>query len=108
MAAYPVSARPGTVLWMVDDITMRRQLEHVMREEQERFVDLLEHAPIGFYSVDGEGRFLFANQTLCDWLGLSHEDLESGAVQLHDVIAERPPAGAPSYHPLLGDRKRVV
>ncbi len=69
VAAHPVSTRPGTVLWMVDDITLRRQLEQVMREEQERFVDLLEHAPIGFYSVDSEGRFLFANQTLCDWLG---------------------------------------
>ena len=102
VAAYPVKARPGTVLWMVDDITLRRQLEQVMREEQERFVDLLEHAPIGFYSVDGEGRFLFANQTLCDWLGLSYEDLESGAVQLHDVIAERPPEGAPPYDPFVG------
>ncbi|MHA1151792.1 MAG: PAS domain S-box protein [Alphaproteobacteria bacterium] len=102
VAAYPVSARPGTVLWMVDDITLRRQLEQVMREEQERFVDLLEHAPIGFYSVDVEGRFLFANQTLCDWLGLSHEDLESGAVQLHDVIAERPPGGVPLYDPFAG------
>ena len=102
VAAYPVSARPGTVLWMVDDITLRRQLEQVMREEQERFVDLLEHAPIGFYSVDGEGRFLFANQTLCYWLGLSHEDLESGAVRLYDVIAERPPGGAPPYDTFAG------
>ncbi len=102
VAAYPVSARPGTVLWMVDDITLRRQLEQVMREEQERFVDLLEHAPIGFYSVDAEGRFLFANQTLCDWLGLSHEDLESGAVRLYDVIAEPPPGGAPPYDPFAG------
>jgi PAS domain-containing protein len=89
VAAYPVLARPGTVLWMVDDITMRRQLEQVMQEEQERFVDLLEHAPIGFYSVDNEGRFLFANQTLCDWLGLSHQDLDSGAIRLHDVNHSR-------------------
>ena len=103
VAAYPVLARPGTVLWMVDDITMRRQLEQVMQEEQEHFVDLLEHAPIGFYSVDSEGRFLFANQTLCDWLGLPHEDLESGAVRLHDVIAERPADGALPFDPFAGD-----
>ena len=88
VAAYPVSGRPGTVLWMVDDITLRHQMEQVIRGEQERFVDLLEHAPIGFYSVDGAGRFLFANRTLCDWIGLSHDDLASGAVRLHDVIAE--------------------
>jgi two-component system cell cycle sensor histidine kinase/response regulator CckA len=102
VAAYPITGRPGTVLWMVDDITMRRQLEQVVREEQERFVDLLERAPIGFYSVDGDGKFLFANQTLCDWLNLSHEDLESGAIHLHDVIAEALPEGTPPYDPFGG------
>ena len=103
VAAYPVAGRPGTVLWIVDDITMRRQLEQVVREEQERFVDLLERAPIGFYSVDGDGKFLFANQTLCDWLNLSHEDLESGTIHLHDVIAEALPEGTPPYDPFGGD-----
>ena len=102
VAAYPVAGRPGTVLWIVDDITMRRQLEQVVREEQERFVDLLERAPIGFYSVDGDGKFLFANQTLCDWLNMSHEDLESGAIHLHDVIAEALPEGTPPYDPFGG------
>ncbi len=103
VAAYSVATRPGTVLWMVDDITMRRQLEQVVQAEQKRFVDLLEHAPIGFYSVDGDGKFLFANQTLCDWLDLSHEDLESGAIHLHDVIAETFPEGTPPYDPFGGN-----
>ncbi|HEY5598131.1 MAG TPA: response regulator, partial [Kiloniellales bacterium] len=102
VAAYPVSGRPGTIFWLVDDITLRRQMEQVIQEEQNRFVDLLEHAPIGFYSVDEEGRFLFANQTLCDWLGRSHESLESGVVHLHDVLAEAPPEGVPPYNP-FGD-----
>ncbi|NIR60381.1 MAG: PAS domain S-box protein, partial [Gammaproteobacteria bacterium] len=102
VAAYPLSGGQGRVLWMVDDITMRRQLEQVIHQEQERFVDLLEHAPIGFYSVDGEGRFLFANQTLCDWLGMSHEDLENGTVHLHDVVAEALPAATPPYAPFAG------
>ncbi len=102
ITAYPVSGRPGTVFWLVDDITLRRQMEQVIQEEQSRFVDLLEHAPIGFYSVDGDGRFLFANQTLCDWLGRSHESLESGVVHLHDVLAEPPPDGTRPYDP-FGD-----
>ncbi|MFQ5774567.1 MAG: PAS domain S-box protein [Kiloniellaceae bacterium] len=106
VAAYPVTGRPGTVLWMVDDITLRRQMEQVMHEEQERFVDLLEHAPIGFYSVDGHGRFLFANRTLCDWLGLSHEDLENGMIRLHDVVAEPPPEDAAAYDPFGGGAAR--
>ncbi len=99
VAAYPVSGRPGTVLWMVDDITLRHQMEQVIHEEQERFVDLLEHAPIGFYSVDGSGRFLFANRTLCDWIGFSHDDLASGAVRLHDVIADPLPTGTAAHDP---------
>ena len=102
VAAYPVGTRPGTIFWQVDDITLRRQLEQVIKEEQNRFADLLEHAPIGFYSVDEQGRFLFANQTLCDWLGRSHESLESSVVKLHDVLAEPPPPGTLPYDP-FGD-----
>src|SRR3546814_15525348 len=67
-----------------------------MREEQERFVDLLENAPVGFYSADAEGRFLFANHTLCEWLGLAQNDL--GRVRLHDVVAGVP-AGTAPYDP---------
>ncbi len=98
VAAYPLPDHPGTVYWVVDDITPRRQMEQIMREEQERFVDLLENAPVGFYSADAEGRFLFANHTLCEWLGLSHKDLELGRVLLHDVVADLP-EGAQPYDP---------
>src|SRR3546814_5998652 len=52
VAAYPLPDHPGYVYWVVDDITPRRQMEQIMREEQERFVDLLENAPVGFYSAD--------------------------------------------------------
>jgi two-component system cell cycle sensor histidine kinase/response regulator CckA len=99
VAAYPVAGRPGTVLWMVHDITLRRQMEQVIKEEQERFVDLLENAPVGFYSVDAHGRFLFANKTLSEWLGLSLEDMENSMICLHDVIADTLPAGTPAHHP---------
>ncbi|RMD64412.1 MAG: PAS domain-containing sensor histidine kinase [Alphaproteobacteria bacterium] len=99
VAAYPLPGRPGTVLWVVNDITLRRQMEQIIQEDHERFVDLLEYAPIGFYSVDEHGRFLFANRTLCDWLGLSYEDLDNGMIGLHDVLDTPVPADAPPYHP---------
>src|SRR3546814_12422234 len=41
VAAYPLPEHPGYVYWVVDDITPRRQMEQIMRAEQERFVDLL-------------------------------------------------------------------
>lgn len=98
VAAYPLADHPGFVYWMVDDITPRRQMEQIMRAEQERFVDLLENAPVGFYSADAEGRFLFANHTLCEWLGLAQNDLEQGRVRLHDVLAAAP-GGAEAHDP---------
>jgi two-component system, cell cycle sensor histidine kinase and response regulator CckA len=98
VAAYPLADHPGYVYWVVDDITPRRQMEQIMREEQERFVDLLENAPVGFYSADSEGRFLFVNHTLCEWLGLAQNALEQGKVRLPDVVADLP-AGAAPYDP---------
>src|SRR3546814_11583766 len=43
VAAYPLPEHPGYVYWVVDDITPRRQMEQIMRAEQERFVALLEN-----------------------------------------------------------------
>ena len=86
VAVHPLQDRPGHVLWMVNDVTAERQMEQILQEEQARFVDLLEHAPIGFYSVDPDGSFLFVNQTLSDWLGLPPEELVDGERRLHDVV----------------------
>ncbi|MCZ4280471.1 PAS domain S-box protein [Kiloniella laminariae] len=99
VAAYPIPNRPGYVFWFVDDITMRRQMEQVINDQQQRFVDLLENAPIGFFSVDDKGCFLFANQTLTDWLGYSSSELESGKIKLHDIIADASLEDVPPYHP---------
>lgn len=99
VAAYPLPNRPGYVFWFVDDITMRRQMEKVINDQQQRFVDLLENAPIGFFSVDADGCFLFANQTLTDWLGYSSSELESGQIKLHDIVAEASLEDVPAYHP---------
>ncbi|WP_422367569.1 PAS domain S-box protein [Pelagibius sp.] len=105
VAAYPLADHPGCVYWVVDDITPRRQMEQIMREEQERFVDLLENAPVGFYSCDAEGRFLFANHTLCEWLGLAQNDLEQGRTRLHDVVQDALPEGTCAFDP-FGDQER--
>jgi two-component system cell cycle sensor histidine kinase/response regulator CckA len=97
--AYPVPERPGLVYWGVDDITSRRQVEEIVRDEQGRFVDLLEHAPIGFYSVDETGRFIFANRTLIDWLGYPLGDLEDGTIRLHNVVDGALPEDTPPHDP---------
>ncbi len=100
--AFPLPNRPGFVLWGVDDITPRRQVEQIIQKEQERFADLVEHAPIGFYSVDEEGRFLFVNETLSAWLGLAHDQVNAGQLRLHEVVAAPVPEGTAPYNPFGG------
>jgi two-component system cell cycle sensor histidine kinase/response regulator CckA len=101
VTAYPLAARPGSVLWAVDDIAPERQVAQAVQAERRRLVDMLHQAPIGFYSLDAEGRFLFANPVLAEWLGLAREDLE-GPLRLRDVVArDLPEAAAPAE--VLGD-----
>jgi two-component system cell cycle sensor histidine kinase/response regulator CckA len=86
-------------LWLVEEITARRQMQEILQSEQARFVDLLEHAPVGFYSVDQAGRFLFVNATLAEWLETTPERLTDGAYRLHDIAGPAAEAGAPAYSP---------
>ena len=96
---WPSEAPRGALLWQVSDVTARRQMETAIQSEQRRLVDLFERAPIGFYSVDGQGRFRFVNQTLAEWLGRSADELVAG-VDLHEVLAEPPPPETPAYAPV--------
>ena len=103
--AQPIDGHPGAILWRVEDITARRELEQVMQREQTKLADFMDNAPIGFFSVDQDGRFLFVNATLAKWLGCSPGDLVEGGPdggrRLHDVLAN-PPTGSAPYDLLEG------
>lgn len=91
----PIDGHAGAVMWRVEDITARRELEQVTRREQTQLVDFMDHAPIGFFSVDQDGHFQFVNATLAKWLGCAPEDLVEGGRRLHDALAHPPTASAP-------------
>jgi two-component system, cell cycle sensor histidine kinase and response regulator CckA len=102
VAAHRLAGEEGMSLWSFEDITARRALEEELAAEQARLADLLDHAPIGFYSLDAEGHFLFINQTLADRLGVAPAALIEGRARLGDFLVEPPPAGAPPYAPFAG------
>lgn len=102
VVARPMASSGGRVYWLVNDITNRREMEQVIELERRRLLDLLERAPIGFYSVDQDGRFLFANEEFAGWLGYTQDRLVSERMTLHDVLAE-PPADTPAHHAFAGD-----
>ena len=54
VSVHPLAGRSGYSFWRLQDITARHEMEEVIRDEQNKLVDFLDNAPIGFYSVDGD------------------------------------------------------
>jgi len=103
ISVNPLPGREGFGVWRIQDITSRRQMQELVRQEQSKLFDFLDNAPIGFYSVDREGRFLFVNETLAQWLGVTPENLTGGSTRLHDVIASDLPPLTPLFIPFSAD-----
>lgn len=85
--------RPGHIHWRIDDITARHKMEAAIREEREKLIDFTDNAPVGFFSVDEQGRFLFANDTLSRLLGMDIKTLRT--MTLHQFLADPPAQGRP-------------
>lgn len=58
------------------EIRERQQVEVALRESEERFRTVFEQAAVGINICDFEGRFIRANQKLCDIFGYSWEELQ--------------------------------
>lgn len=60
------------------DITERKLAEEALRESEERYRHLVKHAPSGIYEIDIETtRFTEVNDTMCEILGYTREELLS-------------------------------
>jgi diguanylate cyclase (GGDEF)-like protein/PAS domain S-box-containing protein len=60
---------------VVRDITARLQAEAVLRESEERFRVAFNQAAVGLAHVAPDGRWLMANQKLCEIVGYSHKEM---------------------------------
>jgi two-component system cell cycle sensor histidine kinase/response regulator CckA len=95
VTAQPIAGWAGYIHWRVDDITQERETGRSIREEREKLIDFTDNAPVGFFSVDEQGRFVFVNATLARWLG---EDIETLLTEgrLH-IYFESAPANARAF-----------
>jgi PAS domain S-box-containing protein len=57
------------------DITERRQAEQKLRESEERFRAVFEHAPSGICMIGLDGRYKQVNEAFCRMLGYSEEEV---------------------------------
>ena len=105
--AHRLAGRPGHMLWSFEDVTARHEMEQVIHDEQRKLADFLDSAPVGFYSVDAAGRFLFVNEAFADWLGATPGALVEGGARLGDFLAGPLVAGTPPHAPFAGGGERT-
>ncbi len=75
---HPILNAEGEVIQMIEyslDITPRKQAELQIREKEEQFRLLYEHAPISYQSLDGKGYILRVNQAWLAELGYRQEEV---------------------------------
>ena len=70
-----IEGQPVGRVWSFRDVTEQRRSEGALRENEERYRNLYESAPIGIASVDREGRFLQCNHSLQQILGYEEDEL---------------------------------
>ena len=68
------------------DMTERIAAERRLSESQAIYLSLVESLPISVYRKDHEGRFIFANQRVCDFFDMTLEELIGKRdVDVHDA-----------------------
>ncbi len=94
IVAQPVPGFKNHVHWWVNDVTEQHLQSHQILEERETLIDYSDNAPVGFFSVDENGRFVFVNATFARWVGYTTEELQSD-IRLHDLLVAPPEKAAP-------------
>lgn len=84
VTVMPVPNIAGLLHWRFDDITSRKSLEALIRDEREKLLDFTDQAPLGFYTVNQYGEFTYMNATLARWLQVDDKQAVSG--KLHGVF----------------------
>jgi two-component system cell cycle sensor histidine kinase/response regulator CckA len=107
VTAQPVAGWAGYIHWRIDDVTQEYTVDRAIREEREKLIDFTDNAPVGFFSVDENGRFVFANATFARWVGQDIETLLSTTV-LHTYLVDPPQNARPYDLAENGGAKQIV
>lgn len=94
IVAQPIAGFKGYVHWWIEDITDQHTQNHQILQERATLIDYSDNAPVGFFSIDETGHFVFVNATFTRWVGYSSEELLSN-IKLHDLLVSPPDKAAP-------------
>jgi two-component system cell cycle sensor histidine kinase/response regulator CckA len=74
------------VAWRVRDVSAERARQEAVFLELQHAIDYLDHAPAGFLSAEPDGRIVYINATLAEWLGIDLAAFEPGSLSLADIV----------------------
>ncbi|MEX0852491.1 MAG: PAS domain-containing protein [Bauldia sp.] len=72
--------------WTVSDISAERARQESAFQDLQHAIDYLDHAPAGFFSAEPDGRVVYLNATLAEWLGVDLAGFEPGSLALADIV----------------------
>ena len=77
----------NSTVWSIADVTRDREKQENVFQELQHAIDYLDHAPAGFFSVDGKGAVVYLNATLAGWLDHDLASVGSGGLKLADIVS---------------------
>ena len=95
-------------VWSVADITRDRERQEDVFQDLQQVIEYLDHAPTGFFSVNGSGNLPYVNATLANWLDYDLAEIGSGGLKLSDIIAGDGAALLANVTPVPGEVKTEV
>ena len=88
--AYPIKDSAGHVIRAVEtlnDVTERVRLEQKLKDSEEKYRDLYDNAPDGYYSLAGNGMIVEANRTFLNMLGYGRDEV-IGKLCFNDLLSD--------------------
>ena len=63
------------LLWRIEDITARKNMEQVFQEERKSLHDFLDYLPVGLYTCNEDYRIEYCNHAFANSLGYDREEI---------------------------------
>jgi two-component system cell cycle sensor histidine kinase/response regulator CckA len=100
--------RSRMTLWSLADVTRELERHENVFQELQQAIDYLDHAPAGFFSADSDGRVVYLNATLANWLDHDLAQVGSGGLKLDDILAGEGAALIAALAAVPGDVKTEI
>jgi PAS domain S-box-containing protein len=87
--AYPIKDSAGNVIRAIEtlnDVSERVRLEQKLKDSEEKYRDLYDNAPDGYYSLAGNGMIVEANRTFLNMLGYRRDEVV-GKLYVKDLLS---------------------